>query len=202
MSDIMTGTKRPVHGLCSFLSSHHSALRLILQVLWCLWINAVPFLTTEDLPFESYSGSKAEEHLAHFLRQPTLSKCSYNGHLDWALRFGAWEEFKVIKNTYHWKHLYFTPPGLYHVFITTPWQPCTNICYLLPVTWTTADTVQERPTGSCLRAERRATERNHWESPSGSHLQLTCEHVTWSKEATLLHEKAVETPLTLSCAWV
>lgn len=60
-----------------------------------------PFLTTEDLPLESYSGSKAEEPLAHLLSKPMLSKCSYNRHLDWALRFGAWEEFKVIKNTYH-----------------------------------------------------------------------------------------------------
>lgn len=99
---------------CACFSHHITSLctlnLLFLQVLWCLWIKAVPFfLTTEDLPFESYSGSKAEEHLAHFLRKPTLSKCSYNGHLDWALRFGAWEEFKVIKNTYHWKHLYFTP---------------------------------------------------------------------------------------------
>lgn len=35
--------------------------------------------------------------------------------------FTAWEEFKVIKNTYPWKHLYF-PPGLYRVFITASWQ--------------------------------------------------------------------------------
>ena len=164
--------------LVSLITSQLSALRftlLFLQVLWCLWIKAVPV----DLPFELYSGSKAEEHLAHFLRKPTLSKCSYNAHPNWALRFRAWENFKVIKNTYHWKHL-----GLYHVFITNSWQPCINICYLLTVTWPTADTVEEKekPTESCLRVKWRATERNHGESPSGSHLQLTCEYLTWSKK--------------------
>lgn len=197
---INTVTKRLVDVLC--LSHHITSFSLrfvllFLQVPWCLWIKAVPFLTTEDLPLESYSGSKAAEHLAHFLCKPTPSKCSYNRCLDWALRFGAWKEFKLIKDTYHWKHLYFNPPGLYHVFITSSWQPCANICYLLPVTWTTAGMVQERPTGSRLRAEWRATERNHWESKCNSHMSTSLD-----RRSHFASLKTVEKPPELSCLFI
>lgn len=56
-----------------------------------------------------------------------LSKCSYNGRLDWALNvYGLKRESELMKNTYPWKHLGLFP-RLYGVFITTSLQHCSKV---------------------------------------------------------------------------
>lgn len=78
----MTKINYTLHILFSHLRLH-SALVIILLFLSGLWDVFEYFLQQLTQTLFSYSGTKAEEQWFHFLCERMLSKCSYNGQLDW-----------------------------------------------------------------------------------------------------------------------
>lgn len=145
------------------------------------------FLQQLTLTLLSYSGTKPKEQWFHFLCKRMLSKCSYNGQLDWAFNvYSLKRESKPMKNTYPWKHLCLFP-GLYDVFITTSWQHCSKVCYLF---WTRYSSVplglQESAWGQTKAQEipLRGNKRLTWFITD---LQTTRKCFTWSEKTVGFH---------------